>query len=480
MNKPWTVSDLLTATGGKWVCGSRQDAFGSLCIDSRTITKDALFIAIVGTVHDGHRFAAAVAARGIRGVMVRQDRLDSLPVDHWRRHDIVCIAVPDTTKALGQLASFHQQRCQVSAVAITGSTGKTTTRAMTAMVLGRRFVTLATEGNLNNDIGLPLTLLRLTPDHQWAVVELGMNHPGEIRRLAAICRPELGLITNIGPAHLEGLGSMEAVTEAKAELIEQLSASATAILNADDPGVRQLARRHPGPVLFFGTGKDAQVRAHDIVSQARGIGFTLVVSGQSTRVHLPVPGRFMVINALAAAAVGARLDVPITEIGTALEAFSPVGHRMRIVEAGSIHIVDDAYNANPASMAAAISALMDVKGGSRAVFVAGDMKELGAASEALHEQLGAQVARCGLDRLCVTGGFAESVISGAVSQGFDPQRIMAGSQAEIIADLQQWLCPGDWVLIKGSRAMAMETVVSAIQTWAEKKHFPHDNGLGND
>ncbi len=480
MNELWKVSDIVAATGGQCLCGSMEEIFDGIGIDSRTLGQNAFFVAIVGAVHDGHRFTTDVTSRGIRGVMVQTDRLAMVPIDIWRRQRIVCVAVADTTAALGQLASFHQQRCQVSAIAITGSSGKTTTRALTASVLGRRFDTLATEGNLNNEIGLPLTLLRLTPKHQFAVVELGMNHPGEIRRLAAICRPQVGLITNIGPAHLEGLGSMEAVTEAKAELIEQLSPEATAILNADDPRVRQLADRHPGPVVFFGTGKDAHVKAADPFPEARGISFTLAFSGQSARVHLPAPGGFMVSNALAAAAVGIRLDIPIEEIVTALEAFVPVGHRMRIVDAGRIHIVDDAYNANPTSMAAAISALKDLKGDSRAVLVAGDMKELGAAATALHEQLGAQVAHFDLDRLYVIGCFAESVISGAVSSGFDSRRIMTGSQKEVIEDLQQWLCPNDWVLVKGSRAMAMETVVSAIKTWAEKKHFPHDNYRDND
>ena len=247
----WTTRDIIEATGGELLCGSPDGQFAGISIDSRNITPTDVFIAIVGDVHDGHGFVKDVIDRGIQGVVINKTRAAELPVPEWQDRDIVCIAAADTTRALGDLAAYHRQRMPASVIAITGSNGKTTTRKLTAGVVAAEFNTLATRGNYNNDIGLPLTLLRMQAAHTWAVVELGTNRPGEIARLAEICVPDIGVITNIGPAHLEKLGTLDGVLREKGDLLKQLKSDGKAVLNADDPRLMQLAKKFQKPVVLF-------------------------------------------------------------------------------------------------------------------------------------------------------------------------------------------------------------------------------------
>ena len=464
---PWTGQDLLDATGGQRVCGNPGLGFSGIGIDSRTLSAQQVFVAIQGEIHDGHRFAPQVVAAGGRGLIVARDRLDALPTDAWCRTGVFCLAVDDTTAALGRLARFHRDRHPARVVAITGSNGKTTTRALTAAVLARRYPVVSTRGNFNNAVGLPLSLFELTPAHRWAVFEIGMNRPGEIDRLAWICRPDLGVITNIGPAHLEGLGSLEAVRDAKGELLDRLGPGGLAVLNADDPRVMQLATRASTakPPLLFGTSAKAPVRAEKVTTETGCLRFDLVLAEQRTSVRLPMAAPFMVTNALAAAAVGWHAGLKIEEIGAALESFQPVPGRLVRLEAGrGVALIDDTYNANPASVAAALGALtaQRLKQG-RAALVLGDMRELGPAAGAFHRQVGEQVAAAGIDRLWITGEMAAEVAAGARKAGMAPDRIRVAGKNEIVTDLDEWLAPGDLVLVKGSRAMAMETVVAALK-----------------
>jgi UDP-N-acetylmuramoyl-tripeptide--D-alanyl-D-alanine ligase len=461
----WTTRDILEATGGKLLCGNPDERFERISIDSRTLSAADAFVAIVGRVHDGHRFAGEVAARGVRGLVVASDRRESLPLAEWEKRSLSCIAVADTTIALGRLGAFHRERAGVSVVAITGSNGKTTTRRMAAAVVSGRYRTLATMGNYNNEIGVPLTLLRLEADHQWAVMELGTNHPGEIAALADICRPDVGVITNIGPAHLEGLGSLEGVLRAKWELIEKLNPGGRAVLNADDPRLMRLARECPHPVLLFGESEAAAVRAAKVEERPGGVRFELVLPDQTLNVDLPVSGRFMVSNALAAAAVGCHLQVPAAAIQAGLEAFEPVQGRLTVFHtAGGIHLIDDTYNANPASMRAAVSTLTAVCKNERSILVAGDMLELGDQAPELHRDVGRFAAASGVRRLYAVGDLAAEVRKGAVDGGMDSAAVMIGSRDEIIEALKRQLVRGDWVLVKGSRSMAMERVVQALKT----------------
>ncbi|MBW2469448.1 MAG: UDP-N-acetylmuramoyl-tripeptide--D-alanyl-D-alanine ligase, partial [Deltaproteobacteria bacterium] len=385
----------------------------------------------------------------------------------WQTRQIACVAVADTTRALGDLAAYHRSRTNVPLTAITGSNGKTTTRQMTAQVLAQKYKTLATIGNYNNQIGVPLTLLRLSAEYEQAVVELGTNSPGEIARLAQICAPDIAVVTNVGPAHLEGLGSLDGVMREKEQLIKHLKAGGKAALNADDRRVYQMARRTDRQVLLFGLSEDAAIRATELDEKTGGISFRLHLPDEHLTVSLNVPGQFMVLNALAAAAVGHLLKLSAGEIKAGLESFEPVWGRMDIFETASgIHIIDDTYNANPESMKAAVTTLRTLRRNSRSLFVAGDMLELGEQSEALHKQVGAWAAAANIDKLLLTGEFASAVAAGAMNAKMKPADIFSGTRDEIITTLKQSLKSGDWVLIKGSRGARMETIVKALKDWA--------------
>jgi UDP-N-acetylmuramoyl-tripeptide--D-alanyl-D-alanine ligase len=465
----WRLEDIAAAAAGRLLYGAAPQGFGGIGIDSRTIGPGDFFVAIRGGTHDGHRFIPEVVAKGVRGIMVQEQ--SAIQPDHGalEREGVACVAVSDTTRALGALANFVRRRKQMPVVAVTGSNGKTTTRRMTALVLDRRYNTLATEGNLNNEIGLPLTLFRLTDEHQAAVLELGMNHPGEIDRLAAICRPTIGLITNVGPAHLEFFGSVQAVARAKAELLAHVDPQGCAVLNKDDELVSAMAQQAPCRVLYFGTASGADVRAEAVHETAAGVGFRLILPDDRLDITLRSPGRFMVSNALAAAAAGYAAGVPGPAIKAGLESFRPVKGRLDVITSASrVHIIDDTYNANPSSMAAAIQTLVALKGSGRGFIVLGDMLELGDGAPALHRQIGVLAGKTGAEKVYACGRYAEDVIAGARQAGMEPGRLAAAAKEDITARLPGELQAGDWVLVKGSRGMAMETIVTAVLQWTRK------------
>jgi UDP-N-acetylmuramoyl-tripeptide--D-alanyl-D-alanine ligase len=465
----WTPGDLLAATGGKRVSGSGGESFSGIGIDSRAITPGQVFVAIRGDRHDGHRFAAAVVEAGVRGLVLARDGLNDVPLDAWRVAGVTCVAVDDTTRALGALAAFHRRRWNGPVAAVTGSNGKTSTRAMMAAVLGQAGPTLATRGNFNNEIGLPLTLFRLRPEHRWAAVELGMNHFGEIARLTKIAVPEIGLITNIGPAHLEGVGSLDGVRRAKGELVAEMPPGAAAVLNADDPHLVRLARETDRPVLMFGRSESAAVRAEDEESVPGGIRFNLILPSGRIPVRLAVSGRFQVYNALAAAAVGHLAGLAPEAIAAGLTEARPEKGRMVPLETRrGIHLIDDTYNANPASMAAAIQVLVELAPAGHRVLVAGDMLELGDAAEALHREAGRLAAEAGVDRVLGCGPLAESLVAAAADAGLAPADCFSGSPEAAAERLTETLNPGDWVLVKGSRGMAMERVLNLLREWADR------------
>jgi UDP-N-acetylmuramoyl-tripeptide--D-alanyl-D-alanine ligase len=467
----WTIDQIIEATSGRQISGSPDLIFTAVGIDSRSIPSDALFVAIRGEKHDGHTFIDQVVRNGVKGLVVAEDALVGFDPGQWSTQGVAAVAVADTTRALGALAAFQRNLARIPVVAITGSNGKTTTRRMTALVIGRRFNTLATQGNLNNEIGLPLTLFNLEPDHQVAVLELGMNHPGEMSRLGAICRPTIGMITTVGPSHLEFLGSLEGVAQAKGELIARIDPEGTAVLNRDDPLVTALADGCDRQVLFFGTTPDAQVQARNIREAAHGIAFDLLLpSSQTVDIQLRTPGRFMVTNALAAAAAGFLVGVPALEIKAGLESFVPDKGRLHLVPTpAGVNLIDDTYNANPASMAAAFDTLAALRKERPGFIVMGDMLELGDQAEALHRSTGKLAAASGAARLYVHGRYADAVRQGALAAGMPATDIFTGAKTDIVADLTGRLAPGDWVLVKGSRGMAMETVVKQICQWADRQ-----------
>ena len=459
----WTTADILEATGGELICGDLNYGFSGISIDSRSILANELFVAIKGEVHDGHSFAEDVIRQGISGLVIDKEKVNDLSVHEWKKNKLICLAVNNTTKALGDLASFHRKRANVPVVAITGSNGKTTTREMTAAVVGQRFATLSSRGNFNNEIGLPLTLLKLNHGHKWAVVELGMNAPGEIARLGEICMPDIGVITNIGPAHLKGVGSIEGVMHAKGELLDKIKAGGTAVLNADDHRVLHLAGKTSANVIFFGIADEATIRAESFIETDRGISFALVLPEETISIDLKTHGTFMVSNALAAASVGYKLGLSAKEIKTGLEDFKPVGGRMNILHTGrGINLIDDTYNANPGSMEAALKTLTTLKKNNRGIFIIGDMFELGKHAEQMHEEIGALAAGSGISMLYATGEFAKSVANGAIHGGMESKNIFIGEKKEILDDLPGHLKSGDWVLVKGSRGMRMEEIVERL------------------
>jgi UDP-N-acetylmuramoyl-tripeptide--D-alanyl-D-alanine ligase len=466
----WTLPDILTATGGEILSGDSMQEFENIGIDSRSIAPRDVFVAIAGDIHDGHDFVNNAVQQGVSGLIISRDQSAKFPLADWQTRQIACVAVADTTRALGDLAAFHRSRTDVPLTAITGSNGKTTTRQMTAQVVAQKYNTLATIGNYNNQIGVPLTLLRLSGENEQAVIELGTNSPGEIARLARMCAPDIGVVTNVGPAHLEGLGSLDGVMREKEQLITHLKAGGKAVLNADDRRVYQMASRTEREKLLFGLSKEAGIRATAVTERTGGISFKLHLPDGHLPVALRVPGQFMVLNALAAAAVGYLLDLSAEEIKAGLESFELAWGRMDIFQtANGIHIIDDTYNANPESMKAAIETLRTLRRNNRSLFVAGDMLELGDQSEALHKQVGAWAAAANIDKLLVTGEFASAVAAGATNAKMKPADIFSGTRDEIIDALKQSLKSGDWILIKGSRGARMETVVKALKNWATIK-----------
>ncbi len=471
----WTIDHILDATEGGLLSPLSNISFSGISIDSRTVQPTDVFVAITGACHDGHRFIDRVIAAGVKGVVLEHRKIPEIPVEQWIAQGIVCIAVTDSIGALGRLAAFHRKRMPASIIAITGSNGKTSTRKLTHDVMRQQFRLLATSGNFNNHIGLPLTLFRLTPDHEWAVLEMGMNHAGEIDWLARVCQPQIGIITNIAPAHIEGLHSLDGIMAAKGELLKHLPADGVAVMNLDDPRVSRLAREAPCPVVGFGFDSGAQIRAADAVLQNSGTRFQLHFPDGRVAVHLHIPGRFMIQNALAAAAAGYAAGISPHLIQKGLEGARAVSGRMNLVQTRhGVTLIDDTYNANPGSTEAAIRTLNAIGAGHRRFLVLGDMLELGDQAAFYHRQIGRLAGESGLCRLYVTGDFADIVAGAASEAGMACADIMIGSKSEIVLDIQGVLASEDHVLIKGSRGMAMETVVKSLTGEPESENGnPH-------
>ena len=459
----WKLEEIVRATNGRLFSENKEKVFSGISIDSRQILSDDLFIAIKGENHDGHSFLDEVKSRGVKGAVIQGDKIKDLNVNKYAREGMSLIAVDNTIKALGNLANYRRRQCNVSVIAITGSNGKTTTKEMTALILSQRFKVLSTTGNLNNEIGLPLTLFHLNPEHEKAVLELGMNHLGEIRRLAEICMPDIGIITNIAPSHLEGLGSIESVRDAKGELLEKTNPEGTAALNADDPNVMSIAEKTSLKICLYGHSDKALIRAGAVINKGQGLLFELITPSESIMVELNVSGRFMISNALAAAAAGYLSGLKVLEIKSGLEAFRPVKGRMNILKTKSgINIIDDTYNANPYSMRAAIDTIKSLAGDNRKVFVLGDMLELGNYAKQMHYELGRTAFGSGPKNLFLTGDYAKDTASGAMELGMNPENIFIGTKEEIIKHIFEGFQPGDWILVKGSRSMKMETIVNSL------------------
>lgn len=457
-----SAGEVLEATGGSLFLGNTEWSCRGISTDTRTLREGNLFIALPGKNFDGHDCLAAAAEKRAAGLLIRMDRGGRLDAGIKK---LPVIGVPDTLTALGNIASMWRRRFSLPLVAITGSSGKTTTKGMLAAILSRSRKVLATEGNLNNLIGLPQTLLKLREGHEFAVVELGMNSPGEIARLTLIAQPDIGLITNIGSAHLEGLGSIEAIREEKGALFQVMNGKGTVIINRDDNAVGILAGRWRGDRITFGIKSGADVTAQRIEKVGpEGVRFTLVIGGIATPVHMAAIGEHNVRNALAAGAAAWVLGFDREAIAAGLAAFCPVPGRMETRRLGNgAFLILDTYNANPDSMRESLKTLQGLRKEGRSIVILGDMLELGEQAAALHEKVGGLLVKTGVDRVFLKGAFPRSTAAGAMKSGFPAEGITIFDNPEELLDpLGSFLKKDDWLLIKGSRMMKMEVVAESI------------------
>ena len=466
----FTVAEILEVTGGRLLAGDdKHPRAGArrLSTDSREVGRGDLFIPLRGDRFDGHQFVAAAVRDGAAGVLIALDAWPDLRTKLAKSEAFV-IGVGDPLLGYQQLAAHHRRRFEIPIIAVTGSNGKTTTKEMTAQVLSERWKILKTEGNLNNRIGVPQTLLRLTARHQAAVIEMGVDQKGQTTRLTEIARPTVGLITNIGPDHLEFFGTLEVSAQAKGELLDLLPEDGAAVLNADDPYFGYLASRARCRVVSFGLGRSADVRADNVVADGRrGVRFDLTLPGKArpTAVALPAHGAHNLINALAAAAVGLVCDISGARIARGLSRFRPAAMRSQVETIGAVTVINDCYNANPASMDAAVQLLAELGSARRTIAVLGDMLELGPTAAALHREVGAHLASRGINHLIAAGTLGRDLAAGARSTGMASDSIQEVPDGDAAARaLLRMVKPEDVVLIKASRGMHLEQVVEALKS----------------
>jgi UDP-N-acetylmuramoyl-tripeptide--D-alanyl-D-alanine ligase len=461
----WTRDELLSATGGTIIRDQQNKRFGEIVTDSAKVKKGSVFIALKGERFDGHRFAGEAARRGAACVIVHQDVRRSV------MRDAMVVRVPDTLRALGDLAHFRRHKLAPKVLAITGSNGKTTTKEMTAAILERASIAgqslrgkvLKTHGNFNNLVGLPLTLLRLHKHHQVAVVELGTNRPGEIRRLCEIADPDMGIITSVAAAHLEGLDSLAGVAREKGALFRSMRADGAIAVNLEDPWVRRLGERFKGRKITYGQGGQVRIESPRLAA-GRGMRFTLCIGRMRSEVRLNFVGRHNLDNAAGAAALAHGFGARLPAIRRGLESAKPFPMRMQVRSWHGIGIINDAYNANPASMVAAVKTLAEIKCAGKKIAVLGDMFELGKKSPSQHLKLGSEIAKAGIDGLYLLGAQAHHVRRGAIRGGLRAEQIVIGADhGDLARRLRERVRKGDWLLFKGSRGMKMETVLKQLQ-----------------
>lgn len=454
----FTLSEIATATGGR-IIGPASGEVHGVSTDSRTITAGELFVPLRGEHFDGHTFIAGVAAKGITALLANESWLK----EHSTPDMVTCIAVKNTLRALGDLAASWRQRFDIPTIAVTGSNGKTTVKEMLAVILSQNGQGLKTAGNLNNLIGLPQMLFQLRQEHNWAVLEMGMSEPGEIDRLAEIAQPRVGIVLNALPAHLQSMGTVEAVAAAKGELLLRISDGGLAVVNADDPRVASLPQNPSARRISFGISR-GEVRAKEIeVLGLEGQRLLIVTPKGEMSVQLRACGRHNVYNALAATA--ALLEkVELSVIAAGLETFTPYKGRFQLEQLNGITIIDDSYNANPASTKAALETLSQIAASGHRIAVLGDMLELGEHAAEAHLGVGSVAGR-NTDRIYLLGKLMTACTAeGALLADMPPESIFrCSSHTEIAELLHQSLRQDDMLLIKGSRGMAMEKVIEELK-----------------
>jgi len=451
-----TAAEIARVTRGELLVESPRPIRGG-AVDSRLVVPGNLFVALQGERTDGHRHLSAAAAAGAAAVIVA-----ALPADQPLPPDVTVIRVADPLAALQAVAAAWRRRFDLLVVGVTGSIAKTSTKDAIAAVLAARFRTLKSEGNQNNEIGLPLTVLRLGPEHEAAALEMGMYVGGEIAQLAAIAAPRIGVVTAVHSVHLSRIGTLDAIERAKGELVEALPPDGTAILNADDERVRRMASRTRARSMTYGFAQGADVRADHVESLgARGMRFELIAPIGRGAVTIPTLGRHAVHNALAAAAVGVVAGYSIDDVARGLAGAGTSAHRGELLDAGPIRILDDSYNASPRSMRAAMELLVTLPG--RHVAVLGEMFELGDASDAGHREVG-EIAAGLVDLLVVVGDGAALIVESARAAGLpDAGVIPVPDRDAAQAVLRERLLPGDVVLVKASRGAELDLLVASLR-----------------
>ena len=456
-----TAAEVAAGAGGRLRQGRADQVIGGFTTDSRRVAAGQVFIALRGERFDGAAYAAASLDHGAIGVMVPRG------TEIGGRKDAIVIDVDDTLLGLQRLGHYVRRQSGAEVVAITGSAGKTSTKEATAAFLASRYVVYRNAGNLNNHIGLPLSLLELTARPDVAVVELGMNHAGEIRRLVEIAEPDVRVWTNVGDAHIGHFASADAIADAKAEVLEQAGPATRAVVNADDRLLMSRVHGFPGRITTFGLSADADVRASDV--QDRGLAGTtarLESPAGSAKLTVALPGRGPLLNVLAAAAVAIEFKVPLADIVERAAALTAAPRRGEVtVLPGGVTLIDDSYNSSPAALATALQALASERTAMRRVAVLGEMRELGEFADRLHAESGRRAARAGLDLLVAVGGPpARALADAAVEAGFPADAVSYFETSDTAAPaVVSLLRPGDVVLVKGSRGTRTDIVADAVK-----------------
>ena len=448
---PLTLFQIAQLAGASLSSGDGTAVINKVSSDSRMIKPGELFVGLRGENFEGHDFVEASAKAGATGALVELNWTGNVP------NNFALLRATDTLQAYQTLAANYRRSLALKVLAITGSNGKTSTKDFAASVLARRFRVTKTEGNFNNHVGLPRTILEATSDDEVAVWEIGMNHPGEIAALSKIATPDAAIITNIGVAHIEFMGSREAIATEKGALAEAVGPQGTVVLNADDPFSEGIAARTRAKVVFAGTTGGA-VQAIEIRQGTEGSEFTIVEGAHRCRAQLPVAGSHMVQNALLAVASGRAFGLSIEDCAAGLAAAPLTKARLQIKEIGGVHFLDDSYNANPDSMKAALRTLVELDTEGKRIAVLGEMRELGAESERGHREIGETAATLGVEQLITIGNAAKLIAEGARAGGLNKVS-SARSTAEAARLLGEIAEPGDLVLIKGSRAARTEEVI---------------------
>lgn len=466
--EPISAIEIAQAVRGQIIHGKGESHFVRISTDSRDISPGDLFVALKGEHFNGHNFVLDAIAKGAAGAIVSHDFFPNIT-----NTNVALIAVNDTLKALGDLSAYYRQKLPTHIIAVTGSNGKTTTKDIIHHLLSQCARVIKSPKSFNNCIGVPLTIFELGRQIDFGIIELGTNAPGEIRRLSEIVKPHTAVFTNISETHLEGLGSVEGVAKEKGEMLNYISKDGTIVINADNVWCNKIASNFSGRIIRFGINNEAQIKGSNINRTDLGLAFTV---NDVFRVNVPFYGIHNVYNCLAALAVCYTLGFDIEKSSKTLLSFRLPAMRMDRQNIGNVTIINDAYNANPQSMIAALTEYSEVKVHGRKIFICGDMLELGNHTERLHKEVGIKVARTGIDLLMTVGKLSRYVAESASVHGMARENIMCyDNLGEILASVVYYLKEGDTILIKGSRRIRLEVIVEQVKShFAEVPHLEQE------